>query len=402
MNRLRMVAWASLALLGAGVLAAPRVAFPADTGTWAPLALPATSVDTTAVTDRGILAAHDDGLTLVGGHGMTVPVEVPAPVRSVAVHGDLAYVGTTDGLVALPLDGRPARRAGLDGVGVHALAVGHGVLYAGTARGLHRRAVHGRWTRIWPRPDARHRPVTALVAVGDTVVFLHDDSVHRWRGSGTEVVIDAADHQAVSLSRGYRPGQVWAGLRGGALLLESEDSGETWTARGEGLGFSAVNDVTSVAGSAKLLLAGGSGLADGAGNAGVQVSRDGGRSWQSEQNRLSNSHVFAVESRQERLTVEVTLPVLDRSWHPALPRWHERSYAATNGGGVYSIRRSTAMTRTLASLHRTLRTAEPVLLGLLALVSLVPAYARLARAGTRGGVDRSPTDVPATTRRKDT
>jgi hypothetical protein len=400
----RTAGYTALALLGATALAAPRVSFPEDTGTWAPLALPATSVTALEATDDGVLAAHGTRLTLVRPDGTVSGFDVPAPVRAVAVMDDRIYTGTTKGVVMVPLDGARVRAAGLQGITVHAIAVDGGVMYAGSDEGLHRRDETGRWVRLWPVAAGRPRAVAAVLTVPGAVLFVADGSVLRWAGgTPTATVVGASPAPAVSLSVGSRLGQVWAGLRGGRLLLRSGDAGLTWTARGSGLGFSAVNDVVGDPTRPERLLAGGSGLADGTGNAGVEQSTDGGASWHTDQGLLSNTHVFAVETRQEPLRLEVTLPLVERAWHPRLPMEQVRSYAATNGGGVYSSAPPSAVARTLASLHPVLRVAEPLLLGLLALLVLVPTYARLAGAGTPGRDTPRPShDLSAHTRRRDT
>lgn len=379
--------YTGLAVLGVSALAVPRVSFPPDTGTWAPLALPASSVSAVVGTPHGVLAAHGDRLTRVGPDGATTGLDVPAPVRSVAVDGAEVYAGTTDGIVLLPLDGGDSRAAGLDGLAVHALDVHDGVLYAGTDQGLHRRLADGTWSRLWPPPAAPAepaRPVTAVLAVPDAVVFVYDGAVLRWSGDApADTVVDRTPAPVVSLSRGGRGGQLWAGLRGEPLLLKSEDGGRTWTPSGKGLGLSAVNDVLTDPVRPERVLVAGSGLADGTGNAGVERSTDAGRSWHTAQDRLSNTHVFDLESRVEPLRLAVSLPGVAGTGHLALPVRQHRTYAATNGGGIYSISPSTVATRTFVSLHPMFRIAEPLLLGLLALLCLVPAYTRLTRAGTR-------------------
>jgi hypothetical protein len=393
-----------VALLGLSAIAAPRVSFPADTGTWAPLALPATSVTELVALDDGVLAAHGTRLTWVRPGGTVTWLDLPAPVRSVAVTDDTVYAGTTDGLVSVPRDGDTARPAGLQGTTVHTVATDGDVMYAGSDNGLHRRDAAGEWARLWPVAADRARVVSAVLVVPGAVVFVADGAVLRWTGGpAADIVLRRPDAPAVSLSAGPRPGQVWAGLRGGPLLLESRDAGRTWTARGDGLGFSAVNDLVGDPTHPDRLIAAGSGLADGHGNAGVEESRDGGLSWQTDQGLLSNTHVYAVDAREEPLRVHVTLPFVDRAWHPALPMQRVRSYAATNGSGVYSAGPSSALARAVGSLHPVLRVAEPLLLGLLALMVLVPAYVRLPRARPPGRHDtRSSTDSSAHTRRRDT
>ena len=404
MRAARTAGYTGLALLSMTVLAAPRVSFPADTGTWAPLALPATSVTELVALDNGVLAAHGTRLTLVRPGGTVSVFDVPAPVRAVAVADDRVYAGTTDGVVGVPLDGDWVRPAGLQGTTVHAIATDGDVVYAGSDEGLHRRDGAGGWARLWPAAAGHARVVSAVLSVPGAVLFVADRSVLRWTGGPqAEVVLRRPEAPAVSLSVGARAGQVWAGLRGGPLLLESRDAGRTWTARGDGLGFSTVNDVAGDPARPDRLLAGGSGLADGTGNAGVEESSDGGLSWQTDQGLLSNTHVFAVEARREPLHLEVTLPLVGTAWHPALPTEHVRAYAATNGGGVYSSAPSSALGRTVGSLHPVLRVAEPLMLGLLVLLVVVPGYARLARAGThRRDNPRSSTDSSAHTTRSDT
>jgi hypothetical protein len=399
----RTAGYTGLALLGMTALAAPRVSFPADTGTWAPLALPATAVSELVALDDGVLAAHGTRLTLVRPGGTVSGFDVPAPVRAVAVVDDRIYAGTTDGVVTVSLDGAPVRPAGLQGTTVHAVATDPDVVYAGSDRGLHRRKATGEWTLLWPAAAGRARAVSAVLSVPGAVLFVADGTVLRWTGGPSADVVLRRQAPAMSLSAGAGAGHVWAGLRGGPLLLESRDAGLTWTARGDGLGFSTVNDVAADPTRPDRLLAAGSGLADGTGNAGVEESNDGGLTWHTDQGLLSNTHVFAVEARQEPLRLEVTLPLLPAAWHPAVPGKHVRAYAATNGGGVYSSAPSSAAGRMLASLHGILRVAEPLILGLLALLVIVPGYARLARPGTpRRDTTRRSTDSSAQTRRRDT
>lgn len=404
MRAARTAGYTGLALLGMTALAAPRVSFPADTGRWAPLALPATSVTELVALDDGVLAAHGTRLTWVSPGGIVSGFDVPAPVRAVAVTGDTVYAGTTDGLVSVPLDGDTARPAGLQGTTVHTVATDGDVVYAGSDEGLHRRDETGGWARLWPAAPGQRRVVSAVVNMPGAVLFAADGSVLRWTGGPkADIVLRRPDAPVVSLSVGARPGQAWAGLRGGPLLLESRDAGRTWTTRGDGLGFSTVNDVAGDPTHPDRLLAGGSGLADGNGNAGVEESRDGGLSWQTDQGLLSNTHVFAVDAREEPMRVELTLPLVERTWHLPLPERQVRSYAATNGSGVYSAAPSSALARAVGFLHPALRIAEPLLLGLLALVVLVPAYVRLTRAGAPGrGHPRPSTDSSAHTRRRDT
>jgi hypothetical protein len=379
----RTAGYAGLALAGVAVLAVPRVSFPADTGTWAPVGLPGAAVRTLAGTGDGVLVAHDDRLELVRDDGSLQGFDMPAPARSLAAAGDTAYAGTGDGVVLAPLDGAPSRAIGLAGMAVHAVDVHEGAVHAGTGEGLHRRDTDGSWSRIWPPPGEPAAAVTAVLAVAGAVLFVHDGAVLRWSSGPGQVVVSLDGTDAVSLSRGSRPAQVWAGLRAGALLLESRDGGRSWQARGDGLGLSTVEDVATDPTAPAAVLASGTGLADGRGaNAGVQRSSDGGHTWQVQQDRLSNTHVFAVEIREERFTLELDVPGTS-GVRLTLPVQQNRSYAATNGGGLYSARPANAVASGLAAAHPVLRVAEPLLLGLVALLCLVPAYLRLAQPARR-------------------
>jgi hypothetical protein len=388
----RTAGYAGLALAGVAVLAVPRASFPADTGAWAPTGVPGAVVRTLVATGAGVLVAHDDRLELVRADGSLQGFDMPAPARSLATAGDTAYAGTGDGVVLVPLDGEPPRAIGLAGMAVHAVDVHEGAVYAGTGAGLHRRDTDGSWSRIWPSPGEPASAVTAVLAVTGAVLFVHDGAVLRWSSGPDQVVVSLDGADAVSLSGGSRPERVWAGLRGGALLLESGDGGRSWQARGDGLGLSTVQDVATDPTDPAAMLASGTGLADGrGGNAGVQRSSDGGHSWQVQQDRLSNIHVFAVEIREERLTLELEVPGTS-GIHLTLPVQQNRSYAATNGGGVYSARPANAVASGLAAAHPVLRVVEPLLLGLVALLCLVPAYLRLAQPPRR--------PLPSTTTRR--
>ncbi|WP_228386811.1 beta propeller repeat protein, partial [Ornithinicoccus halotolerans] len=231
----------------------------------------------------------------------------------------------------------------------------------------------------------------ALLDHPDGLARLTPDGQVRLLEPGVEVV---ALGTLAGPQTGRAAGTLWAGVRGGPLLLLSEDGGDSWRESGDGLGFNATNALAA-GGSAdgddgsdggedtgderSVLRAGGSGLADGTGQAGVMTSSDGGRTWQADQDRLSNTHVTGLLARREPVTLRVRVAGRPGAQVP-LPVSTTRWYAATNGSGVATQRPAVPALEAAGPLLPVLRLAEPLLLGTLLLALTVAAY-RQARIG---------------------
>lgn len=368
------VAVSAVLLVGGGL------SLPVDLGTWAPAALPGQPVFALAPAADGILAGSGRGLLLLREDGSVRDLGVHARVNAIVHAPGTVLVGTVDGVLALPVTGATigaATRAGLAGGEVLALATAEGVTWAGSATGLYWAAPGGPWQRAWPESGRPGSPVPAVLVVGGMVLFSSPDQLSVYDPVTGTLRVVADGVSVVSLSATAGRSHLWAGLRGSPLLLSSSDAGRTWQPRSEGLGFTAVNAVISDPSGSGRLIAGGSGLADGSGNAGVEVSDDDGRTWRARQNRLSNTHVFALLGRPEALRLGLQVPGLPGSASLALPVHAGRTYAGTNGGGVYSQRPSNALVGALAAGRPALRLVEPLLAGLLVLACVLAAYRRL-------------------------
>lgn len=400
-----------VAAAGVTVLLLVRVEAPGDLGRWSTAALHGEPVLAVVDTGEAVVAGGHTGLVVLDGGGAgsgpraAADHATPGPVQALAISGDRIWVGTEDGLGELTEDGYRPVDLPATGEGVHALhAAPDGTLLAGTATGLHRiDPGAGESTRLWPAPGEPDQPVDAVLSVDGSALLDHPEGLARLTPDG-EVRVLEAGVDVVALGAlagpdaGPAAGTLWAGLRGGPLLLVSEDGGDSWRESGEGLGFNATNalaagraddtdngteNVGDGSGSdgGTVLRAGGSGLADGTGQAGVMTSTDGGRTWQADQDRLSNTHVTGLLARREPVTLglriaggrlgntDVPLPVTTTRW-----------YAATNGSGVTTQRPAAPALEAAAPLLPVLRLAEPLLLGTLLLALTVAAY-RQARMG---------------------
>ncbi len=375
-----------LAVLVVVVLTALRVSLPADLGSLVPGALPGQAVFVVDPTADGVVVGSAQGLQTLRPDGSVQDLGVRTRVNAVVEEPGSLLVATDRGLVrVLPAGGRPRDEA-LTGTVVHGLSAGADTTWAGTAAGLHRR-VDGQWRRTWPSPGEPEQEVAAVLAVEGGVLFAAPGGLARQDAGTLEVRLVAPGVRVVSLIAEQGATRLWAGLFEAPLLLLSEDGGQTWQSRSQGLGFTAVNAVLPDPGVPGRLLAGGSGIADGTGNAGTQTSDDGGRTWQRQQGQLSNTHVFALAGRREALRLRLRLAGLPGSASLPLPFSSARTYAGTNGGGVYTSRPDVPVLRRLGPPAAVVRRLEPVLAGLLLLACLVPAYQRLAPAGRR--TDRS-------------
>lgn len=375
--RRRSAALAGLAVLGVVVLTDLRVALPPDLGSWAPAALPGQAVFALEPAADGLLVGSPQGLQALQEDGSLRDLGVRGPVQALVREPGQVLVGTGSGLVRLPGDGPPAG-AGLTGTDVRALSLGAGTAWAGTATGLHRRTEGGGWERTWPAAGEPDQPVAAVLAVDDGVLFAAPGGLAHQDAATLAVRVVAPGVEVVSLVAQPGAARLWAGLFRAPLLLLSEDGGRTWQPRSQGLGFTAVNVVRPDPDVPGRLVAGGSGIADGTGNAGTQTSDDTGRTWQVQQGQLSNTHVFALQGRTEALRVRLRLAGLPGQLSLALPVRSGRAYAGTNGGGVYTRRPEQPVLTALAPAAVVLRRLEPVLAGLLLLACVVPAFRRLA------------------------
>lgn len=393
---------ASLAVAASAILVVGGgISLPPDLDTWAPAALPGEPVFALAATSGGILVGSGRGLYLLGVDGSVADLGVRSRVNALVQTSGGLLVGTADGLVALP-DGGTAPSAGLPKphatgpgrVEVLALAAGNGVAWAGTATGLYEGTAAGRWQRTWPRSGQPGSPVPAVLAGSGTVLFARSDGLALYDDAAATARLVVPNVSVVSLSAAPDTTRLWAGLRGKPLLLTSTDGGRSWAPQADGLGFTAVNTVLADPADPDRLIAGGSGLANGAGNAGVQVSDDGGHSWRARQGELSNTHVFALLGRSEALRLRLHVPGLISSVQFALPVHTSRLYAGTNGGGVYSDRPANSLVNALSAARPVLRLVEPFLAGLILLACALAAYPRLARPGGDPRTRTPPADGP--------
>lgn len=382
-----VVGWPLVGALGVCLLVVTRVQAPDDVGAWAPAALQGEVVLAVDDVADGVLVGTRAGLHHLGETGGTTDLGVRGPVRAVAHDGRLAWIGTDDGVLRRA-DGRAPAVDGLAGVGVHAIDVRGGEVVVGAQDGVHRRTPSGRWERVWPAGEGTGSPVAAVLGTRRGVLFAHPDGLAVVSADGAVEVVRGG---VTVLALGRWPGgRLWAGTRGGPLLLVSADEGRSWAPRATGLGFSALHAVAADPAGTGHLVAGGSGLADGTGNAGTQRTDDDGRTWRAQQDRLSNSHVYAVAARVEPLRLSVGLSGTTLHTSVRLPATTSRWYAGTNGGGVSSYRPDIPVLTALTRTGPYLRLAEPLVAGAALLLLLLPVYRRLAR-----GPGRRPRSPPA-------
>lgn len=354
------VLYGTLALGGLWTLWSLELSVSGDAGTWSPEALPGEVVHALVDSPRGLLAGTESGLYALRPDGSARRVPgIPGPVYALAASGEQIRAGTGDGVYALLSSGAPEPR-GLEGVPVRDLAVSGGRTYAATEEGLYEEVKE--WTRVWPAGEPR--PVNAVLGSEGGMLFGTEQGIFRL-GSGGEIESLRDRGAVVHLAR-TGADEIWAGLRGGERLLRSQD-GDSWGETGGEVRLQSVEALVEDPEEQDRLYIGGSGLADGDGTAGVMVSEDGGRSWRTEQNRLSNTPVLSLAVRRERLEIEVSLPPLVEARSVALPASGSRFYAGTNGSGVYTHRPPGPVFSFFESLGAGARFAEPALFGLLLL-----------------------------------
>lgn len=344
-----------LALLAAlAVLLQTEITAPPDTDTWTPGAFQGEVVHSLIETPDSIMAGTQDGLhrLLPNGGAERIP-EVPGPVYAMSANQEEIYAGTEDGVYALPTDGEPPRRDGLSGVTVRDVSASESRLYAATDDGLFER-VDGEWERTWPRP------ANAALAVEGGAIVGSAEGIFRIEGGGEAERVWSGGAVESLVRDGWR---LWAGARGEPRLLASRDPGRSWGPRGGGILLEAVNTLAADPNDSNELLVGGSGLADGENLAGVMSSGDGGENWEAGQNRLSNTHVYALAARREPTRLEVALPPILEPRGLDLPFETTRFYAGTNGSGVYTYRPASGPLSTLASVQPAMRFVEPALAG---------------------------------------
>lgn len=379
----------AVGVFGLVMLAVVRVDPPSDLGSWTDGALPGQIVAALDAGPTGLVVATRDGLHRLDGDGTTDSLGIPGAVHDV-VSTDLGdiWAGTDDGALLLAPDAAETS-ASLAGDPVRSLDTDGAQVLAGSDTGVHRLGPQGDWERLWPTGNAGGTPVDAVLGTSRGVLFAHPDGLALLTAEGrTQVVVPDGD--VVALGRWSADGSVWVGLRAGSLLLHSADGGSTWSPRSDGLGYNAVHDVAADPAAQGHLIVGGSGLADGDGNAGTQVSRDDGSSWTAEQDRLTNTHVYALVARTEPVRLTFRVAGSDLRATMPLPTTTTRWYAGTNGGGISTLSTPIPALETLAGAAPYLRLAEPVLGGILLLTVLVPAYRHLAR--NRTPVPRGPPD----------
>lgn len=382
---------AALAIL---LLVGTRVSLPADLDGWVPAALPGEAVHALGSSPGGVLAGTGRGLHFLDEEGHERELGVRRRVNALLQESDPLLVATTDGLLAVSAGGGPPDEVAFADTEVHALDARAGEVWAGTGTGLHRRVSDRSWERRWPAPGQPDQPVPALLAVDDGVLFAHPDGLALWKAAAGTVHLVHRGVTVVALLAEQSGPRIWAGLRGHPLLLVSSDAGRSWRARGDGLGLTAVHAVVPEPSFPRRLLAAGSGLADGTGNAGVQNSDDGGESWQARQGQLSNTHVFTLLRRHEPVPLVVRLAGLPGATSLSLPVRTSRLYAGTNGGGVYTHRDRHPLVGVLAEIQPVLRLVEPMLAGLLLLACFAPAYSRLRRTGPTARPGRNAPPAP--------
>lgn len=378
--------WLVVGVLGAAVVATSTTELPSDVDSWQPSALAGEVVfsllgapDGTGDGGAGdVLVGTRTQLYRMSPSGAVRALDVPGPVRAMTASGDGVWLGTEQGLLHLASETDAARVEALAGVQVLALSAHGDALVVGAGDGLHRRASDGSLQRMWPADAGSGRAVEAVLPAGEGVLFAHPDGL-ALAGSDGSVSVLVPGISVVSLGRWDSDDELWAGTRGGPLLLVSEDGGATWDERGDGLGFSAVNAIARDPADGDRIVAGGSGLADGTGNAGTQWSDDDGRTWQVRQDRLSNTHVYALLAQRDSLRVHLSPPGPVAPSAVPLPLDTARWYAGTNGSGVSTYRPDVPALTALRATAPALRVLEPLVAGLLLLALLVPAYQHLKR-----------------------
>lgn len=344
------------------------VQVPADTDTWSPGPLQGQLVNTLITEGDEILAGTGEGLYRLGADNEAVQVPgVNGPVLALSPEPDGLYLGTDDGVYAAAPPGDAPRSEGLQGLSVLDLASGNGRQYAATGRGVYVRNYPpdtSEWEPLSAAGTAAGGPANAVLPTQGAVVV-----------GGPEGLFHVAEDSVAERTRsgpvqslGEAGGSLWAGVRGEPGLLVSGDSGRSWESSGSGLLLEAVNTLLVEPGGSASWLAGGSGLADGTNLAGVMTSEDGGRTWSSDQNRLSNTNVLDLTALQEPSRLQVSLFSLLGPYTLDLPAQTTRFYAGTAGSGVYTYRPPPAWNGLADALRPTLYLLEPVLAGLILLL----------------------------------
>lgn len=383
---MRPLTWASMGVLTLAVFALARVELPGDLGGWTQGPLAGQIVLTMKAQGEGVLVGTRAGLYRLGTDGSEHDLGVAGPVYALADDADgQLWAGTDRGVEPVdPAPGTEVRRS--DGP-VRALGVQGAALIVGDDSGAHLLSPEGEWEQIWPGSGSEPSPVTAVLGTPAGILLDHPEGLALLRDDGAlEVVLPEVD--VVTLGRWGDSGDVWVGTRGAPLLLRSSDDGLTWSERSAGLGYNAVHAVAWDPADRSRLVSGGSGLADGTGNAGTQLSEDDGLTWQVEQDRLSNTHVYALAATTEPVRLSLRVAGTERGTTVPVPSTTTRWYAGTNGAGVATSRPGVPVLETLAATTPYLRLAEPLLGGVLLVAVLVAAYHRLT--GSRGAAPRGP------------
>ncbi|MGB7447950.1 MAG: hypothetical protein WA892_02365 [Ornithinimicrobium sp.] len=390
----------AVGILGFTVLAVTRVEPPTDLGSWIDGPLAGEVVLAMDNDGDAVVVGTRRGLFRVRGDGSSQHLDkVDGPVHTVAAQADgELWAGTDDGLVVV--DGGSVKTLAFAGEAVMDLDVGQGTAVAGTDSGVHRMTSDGSWQRAWPAIDQPGTAVGAVLRAPRGLVFAHPQGLALLRPSGVvEIIVPAVS--VVALGQWSDDGPLWAGTRGEPLLLRSTDEGSSWTPRSTGLGYTSVRAVAIDPATDGELLVGGTGLADGNGNAGIQRSNDDGTTWTAVQGRLTNTHVYALATRIEPLRVNLRLAGTNAAASLPLPVSTTRWYAGTNGGGVSTHRPDVAALHVLGAAAPFLSVLEPLWGGALLLIVLVTAYEHLRRSRQptpRGpptplrATDRIPTD----------
>ena len=354
------------------VLVLGRVEVPDDLGNWAQGPLDGEVVLTLSRHDGAVVAGTRGGLYRLGPEGTVQrDLGVEGPVHALVTGADgRLWAGTDEG--AAPVEETGGDHA-LDGTSVLALGRQGTSLLAGSDSGAWRLGDSGTWERLWPPDTSEPAPVRAVTGAPAGILLSHPDGLALLRGDGrVEIVVPGVEILALGSWNGS--GELWAGTRGAPLLLISRDGGLTWTASSDGLRFSTLNAVAQDPTDPSALTAGGSGLADGTGNAGTQQSQDAGLTWTGEQGRLTNTHIFAMASTAEPLRLRVRVSGTSWSTTVPLPVTTTRWYAGTNGAGVATLRPAVPALEALAATTPYLRLLEPLLAGLFLVVLTVWAY----------------------------
>lgn len=381
---MRTTRWLVVAALAVAVLAVSTTRLPSDVDSWQPAAL-AGEVVLSVLGDPGAPGDGNPGDVLVGTRthlyrmsaaGAVVDLGVSGPVHAMTRASGGVWLGSDEGLLHMATTGA-ARVEALAGVEVLAVSTHGSSLAVGAGNGLHLRARDGALEQLWPLGADPGGPVGAVLGTDEGVLFAHPEGLALVRSDGLLSVV-VPHVSVVSLGVWDDHGRLWAGTRGSPLLLVSDDGGATWEERAEGLGFSAVNAVARDPGDGDRIVAGGSGLADGTGNAGTQWSDDDGQTWQVRQDRLSNTHVYSLLAQRDALRVHLSPPGPVQSSVP-LPLDTARWYAGTNGSGVSTYRPGGPELTALRAAAPALRLLEPLTAGVLLLALLMPAYRHLKR-----------------------